>query len=294
MVADRSSMLLTKRLLSDSYPVLLEGIQCTSCLNSLNKKKKVVVRLHNIESEYYHVLYQGEKNPIKKIYFLLESILLKKYEQEIFTQQTCLTVSDKDAEWIQNRFPASKVKHLPVFISDNELTTPLDLGSFCLYHANLSVNENEAAAIWLLKEVFHHTSIPLVIAGKNPSNKLIKLAHEKTNTCIVANPDKHEMEDLIRKAQINILPSLNQTGVKIKIIESLQIGRHCITNGNGSGDRKLDEMLIVTTSSNEMLEKIESLYNTPFRKEDKTFRDEKMRRIFDSERQTKELISLLY
>ena len=41
----------------DNFPILLEGIHCTYYLyhNQL-KDRKVVVRLHNVEFEYYHHL----------------------------------------------------------------------------------------------------------------------------------------------------------------------------------------------------------------------------------------------
>jgi hypothetical protein len=49
-------------------------------------------------------------------------------------------------------------------------------------------NENEQAAIWLMKKVFNDLKIPLVIAGKNPSPKLQRIANKCGNACLVADP----------------------------------------------------------------------------------------------------------
>lgn len=112
------------------------------------------------------------------------------------------------------------------------------MGTFCLYHGNLGVAENEKAAIWLLNEVFFKIKVPLVIAGKNPSRRLDKLAHLCQHTCLVANPSDTELNDLVRLAHINILPSFSDTGIKVKLLHALFEGRHCVVNDamvNGTG-----------------------------------------------------------
>ncbi len=38
------------------------------------------------------------------------------------------------------------------------------------------------------------------------------------------------MTELIREAQINILPSFNTTGIKIKLLNAIFNGRHCLVN----------------------------------------------------------------
>ena len=55
-------------------------------------------------------------------------------------------------------------------------------------------------------------------------------AYQNSNTRLVANPTEQELNELIKEAQINILPSFNVTGIKIKLMNALYNGRHCITN----------------------------------------------------------------
>ncbi|HCT22512.1 MAG TPA: mannosyltransferase, partial [Chitinophagaceae bacterium] len=83
-------------------------------------------------------------------------------------------------------------------------------------------------AAWLLKEVFGKLTIPFVVAGKNPSEKLQELAHAQQHTCIVSNPTELEMQDMIRKAHIHVLPSTHTTGIQIKLLNALYNGRHCV------------------------------------------------------------------
>ena len=67
IVSSRINPALIKNLLKDNYPVLLEGIHCTYYLyhGELNQRK-VLVRLHNVEFEYYKQLARSTDNFYKK------------------------------------------------------------------------------------------------------------------------------------------------------------------------------------------------------------------------------------
>ncbi|MEJ7913284.1 MAG: mannosyltransferase, partial [Chitinophagaceae bacterium] len=97
IVASRSSRQLIENLNLDSYPVLLEGIHCTYPLycDSLSKRK-IFLRLHNVEYQYYHHLFRHESSLLKKAYYYNESRLLKCYEQKIVNRANILAVSQKD------------------------------------------------------------------------------------------------------------------------------------------------------------------------------------------------------
>lgn len=203
-------------------------------------------------------------------------------------------VSEADVEYYKNEFNAKGIEFLPVFLPGDQVKSLAGQGSFCLYHGNLSVNENERAAEWLLKEVFSKTSIPFVMAGKNPSTYLQHLAHVHPHTCIVANPSEHEMQDLIKKAQINILPSFNQTGVKLKLLNALFNGRHCIVNTatvEGSG---LEGLCHIATDAHAFISNIEELFQVPYTNEDINQRAQHLQSVYNNEQNGRKLISWIY
>ena len=150
IVNSRVNEALITNLQKDSYPVILEGIHCTYYLNTgqLNNRK-VIVRLHNAEFEYYRQLAIHEKNLFKKLYYLHESKLLKKYEKSIAAKATILAVSQQDADLYKKLFNAPDIHYLPVFLPHTLAVGKAGKGSFCLYHGNLAINENEEAATWL-------------------------------------------------------------------------------------------------------------------------------------------------
>lgn len=125
---------------------------------------------------------------------------------------------------------AREVWLLPAFHPFTGVNILPGCGSYILYHGNLSVNENEAAILNLLKLNIAGAALPLVIAGKNPSAKFKKIIAAYRHVTLMANPGQAQMQQLIKEAHIHILPSANATGIKLKLLNALFNGRHCIVN----------------------------------------------------------------
>ena len=291
IVKSRKSEELIRNLKKDNYPVLLEGIHCTYYLhtNELNNRK-VIVRLHNVEFEYYRQLGKNETNFLKKLYFFNESRLLFRYEKSIAGKASFIAVSEQDVNLYQRLFSAKHISYLPVFIPHTLATGKEGKGCFCLYHGNLSINENEIAVVWLLQNVFANSSIPFVIAGKAPSKKLLDMAQQHKQTCIVADPSEKEMQDLIAKAQVHVLPSFNNTGVKLKLINALFNGRHCVVNTAGVQGSRLETLCHIADGATSLKKTIEDIYQQPFTEEEKERRQGLLSTIFNNEKNAKQLI----
>jgi glycosyltransferase involved in cell wall biosynthesis len=296
IVSSRINKELLQNLQKDDYPVLMEGVHCTYYLyNGALKNRKVFVRLHNVEYNYYRKLASHESNVFKKLYFYTESILLKRYEKKIATKATFWPVSIGDTELYKKEFGANKIDFLPVFVPWSEvLTHDKTKGHFCLYHGNLAVNENEKAAEWLLKEVFNDIDIPLVIAGKNPSPHLEKLAHVNKNTCLVSNLADKEMQDLIKKAQVNILPSLNNTGVKLKLLNALYNGRYCLVNDAASKGVAIDNLCHIANDAASFKKMAIELYSKPYENETSEERQEVLNASYNNDKNAQQLIAWIY
>ncbi|MBP6432497.1 MAG: glycosyltransferase [Ferruginibacter sp.] len=294
IVNSRKSHLLLQNLNKDNHPILLEGIHCTYYLfkNQL-QNRKVFVRLHNVEFEYYKHLAKNENNIFKRLYFLLESKLLKKYEASLANKATFLAVNENDCNLYQQQFNAKQISFLPVFIEHEAVQSKTEKGSYCLYHGNLSINENVKAVEWLLHNVFATLKIPFVVAGKNPSKKLVKKIHSYTNACVVENPSQKDMQDLIAKAQINILPSFNATGVKLKLINALFVGKHCISNTAGVVGSGLEKLCHVENTAQEFKNRINQLFAVDISEQELNRRQHTLLKLYNNEDNVKTIIELI-
>lgn len=295
IVSSRANPSLLSNLLKDDYPVLLEGIHCTYFLYSGElKNRKVFVRLHNVEFEYYEELSKSASNIFKKNYFRLESFLLKKYENNIANKCSFIAVSEKDKETYQQKFEVRNIEYLPVFLPFSDVKSEEGSGNFCLYHGNLSVPENEKAALWLMKNVFNSLDIPFVVAGKNPSRHLETIAHKNENFCIVANLSEKEMDDLIRKAQVNILPSFNKTGIKIKLLNALFNGRYVVTNPSAVEKSNLESICEIADSASEFKKIITELFQKSFTQSEIDKRKKIVEGIYDNHANAVKLIQWIW
>jgi glycosyltransferase involved in cell wall biosynthesis len=295
IVSSRTSKELLNNLEQDNYPVLMEGIHCTYLLyNGALTNRKVFVRLHNVEFNYYHHLASHEKSFLKRLYFKTESFLLKRYEKKIATRATFWPMSTADTDFYKRVLGAQKINFLPVFLPWHQVNNQFEKGCFCLYHGNLSVNENEKAAEWLLTEVFNDIPVPFVIAGKNPPGRLEELVHANNNCCLVSNLSQKEMQDLIKKAQVNILPSFNNTGVKLKLLNALYNGKHCVVNHAGIKGAAIDGLCTIADTAGDFKQSVMQLYHQPYNEENALHRQEILDASYNNEKNALLLISWIY
>ncbi|RYZ30047.1 MAG: glycosyltransferase [Chitinophagaceae bacterium] len=264
IVQSRINENLIKRLNQDNEPILLEGLHCSGIIPFLNDPKRVVLRMHNEEGSYYHYLAQSEPSFLKKKYLIQESKFLKRYQHKLDKQIKLACLSQFDMEAFNTDDQFQNLHFLPCFIPWQQLTNKEGSGDYCLYHGNMSVSENEEAALWLLKNVFSRVEVPLIIAGKRVSNRLVKIALQHKNVSIINNPTVVQLDELIQNAQINVLPSMNNTGVKLKLLNALLNGRYCITNINGVKGAGINAGLFVEDDPAEWITLIEKTFHQTF------------------------------
>lgn len=295
IVKSRANPLLLENLLKDDHPVLMEGIHCTAFLKPLLERgRKVLLRLHNVECLYYSRLFQSEKNLFKKFYFLNESLFLKQYEKKLPDELPVIAVSPGDAVFYQQEFDKKLVSYLPVFIPYEKINALEGMGDYCLYHGNLSVPENEKAATWLIEKVFSLTKMPFIIAGKDPTIRLIRKIGRNKNVTLVGNPSDNELNDLISKAQIHVLPSFNNTGIKLKLINALYNGRHCVVNEDAVENSGMEAACHIGTTHTAFASIITQLQFHPFGEEEINLRKKILGQIFNNKTNARQLIQLIW
>ena len=296
IVSSRINEELHLRLLKDDYPILMEGVHCTYITTDVRfTKRKKFVRIHNVEHQYYHQLFRFSHSIKKKIYYWLEAKKLKRYEKQLAKNATAYwAVSYKDSDYYKQILGCKTIDYLSLYIPDWKVQMQEGLGTYCLYHGNLEIEENEYAVKWLLKNVFNHLEIPFVAAGKNPSKKIAALMKKNSSTCLVANPDETQMEDIIAKAHIHVLPSFNNTGIKIKLLNALFNGRHCVVNNEMVVGTPLAELCHVVNSAEDFRERISMLYHQKFTVEEKEFRRKILCENFSNEANAKQMVKCIW
>ena len=295
IVCSRSNPELLDRLLQDDYPILLEGVHCSYLMQDQRfAARKILLRLHNVESVYYKQLSKCATSWFKKIYYLRESAVLKKYEHRIASNWPLLTVTQSDADRAAIAYQSKNISVIPVFLPYQEIESPQGTGCYCLYHGNLSVEENEKAVFWLLENVFLDLELPFVVAGKNPGPKLKKAISKLKNCCLIANPTNLELQDMISKAQLHVVPSFNRTGIKLKLLNALFNGRHCVVNAEAVDGTGLQDICYIADDAREFKKSVKFLYNRPFTFLDLQNRREKLQNMYNNQQAASLLIAQIW
>ena len=272
IVASRCSEALLKRLRQDSHPILLEGLHCCLLLEQMaGEGRQLIVRAHNVEHDYYHSLAAVEKHLWKRLFFHIEARKLRRYETQLTKATRVLAISDTDAAHFR-AIGCGDVQLLPPSHGHTSVTSLTGRGDYVLYHGNLSVPENINAVRHLLEQVVDRCSYPFIVAGRNPDEQLQHAIASHPNVRLVANPDNETMHRLLREAQVNLLLTWQATGVKLKLMNALYEGRHCLVNSPMVEGTSLATACVVADTPYEVCGALARLMEVNFSEEERQHR----------------------
>jgi len=265
IVNSRAEKRLLNNLLLNPYPILFEGIHlCHYLDHPLLKERMKMVRMANVEHHYYYHLFKAERNLKNRLYYLIEALRLKLYQPILKNAQVIYGISTTETAYFARQFKNQTVEYLPCFHPNTVVNTKEGRGDYILYHANLSVAENEQAARWLIKHIFARLDFPAVIAGKSPSPRLQKLVDRYPHISLKANVKEQEMDALILNAQLHTLVTFQSTGLKLKLLNTLYQGRFCVANPQMTEGSGLDSLCVTAASPDEFLANCRQLLSQPF------------------------------
>lgn len=310
VAASRDNDSLTHRLMQDDAPILIEGLHGCELLRRIRQAettkpgshRTILVRAHNVEADYYHLLARSERNPIRKSYLSMEACKLRHYEPILQLADAVLAITDADAD-IFRKMGCPKVLTIPPFIPLEQkestvlasLPTPNTIphAPYILYHADLSIPDNEWAVRWLQGKVMHYVDYPFVVAGRNPHGPLRNYLSRYPNTTLIVSPSQEEMEALIAGAQCTVLLTQQPTGLKLKLVNSLVLGQHCIVNSAMVAGTNLADCCHVADSAEEIRQKMEELMHTPFDEEQRQRRQSQLARHLNPVDAIQQLVQLI-
>lgn len=263
IVSTRNDHQLLKNLLKDDAPILFEGLHTCYFLNHPDlKHRKKMVRMHNIEHDYYRKLEEVESNFFKKYFFSKEAERLQQYESILHYANIIWAISPNDFNTLKSRY--KHVQLLPAFHANEQISSKTGIGKFAFYHGNLSVGENDEAARFLVNKVFNDLDVPFIIAGNNPSEALKNAVANYTHISLQQNISTEQINTLTAEAQINVLPTFQGTGIKLKLLNVLFQGRWVIANQTMVENTGLESLCRIANTPTEMKTAIKKMIDVPF------------------------------
>lgn len=293
VVASRRSEALVKDLLKDDYPILCEGLHTTAILSDPRlKERKIYVRAHNVEHDYYRLLADSEPTFWKRWFYRMESRKLRCYEPMLKKAAGIFAITQADTDYFNEHYGHAVL--VPGFSALSRVCSETGRGDYVLYHGNLSVAENKKAAEWLVENVFAKLDIPCVVAGLNPPDSLKKLLGRYPQMSLKANPGDAEMMDLIRNAQVNVMVTDQPTGLKLKLLNALYNGRFCMVNNNMVRGTALGRLCLVAEEPDQFVAEIKRLMDEDFTEDDIEERDDALKELYQNEKNAQTIIDSIY
>ncbi len=293
IVKTRKSSELLNNLTGDDAPILFEGLHTCYYLDHDDLKHRTkAVRMHNVEWDYYRHLSKNESSMIRRFYFFTESIKLKNFEKILSSANHLLPISRNDYEYLNKKF--DNVMYMPAFHPNEEVLSLGGKGEYILYHGNLAVVENNQAALFLVSKIFNDLNLKLIIAGSEPSTMLVNAVKNSTNVEFRIDGGEVEMMRLIRNAHINLLPTFQNTGTKLKLLNALFNGRFVVVNTPMIENTGLENLCIIRDTTVEIKQALQQFMSVPFELGEAEKRRHVMAELYSNKKNASKLMSLLF
>jgi glycosyltransferase involved in cell wall biosynthesis len=245
--------------------IIFESIFLHPYLETARKKSDagMILRAHNVEYEIWERLTKNTNNPARKAYMTYLTGKLRSYElKNIGKYDLLCTLTQRDFEkYRENGFSGRSVvipagiegkKYVAAGIMNEEILKISFIGS-------LDWMPNAEGIQWFIEKCwnsrdFNSDGMELHIAGRNTPKWIYK--YECKNIKILG--EVADSREFINSCPVMIVPLLAGSGMRLKILEALALGRVVITTDIGmEGIEAIDgsEILIANTPA-EFMEKI--------------------------------------
>lgn len=273
IVVTRDNAQLLDDLCRDDAPILFEGLHtCYFLSHPRLAGRRKIVRMHNIEHDYYRQLAKQTGWNWRAVYYLIESWRLRRFEKVLRHADLICAITKADQQSLLRRYPDQEIIHLPVFFDAAMPAKAVDTDPFVLYHGNLSVEENQRVAQYIVRDIAPLCpKVLFVIAGRNPNFPKEQLPH---NVQIIPNPSDEYLDQLLQTARIHLMLTFQSTGIKLKLLNALVRGNgHIIANRPMLYGHSLGRFCIRADETAQIAQQLNTLINMPLSLENKEAKD---------------------
>lgn len=224
---------------------------------------KIVLRAHNIEHIIWKKISDSCRNPLKKLYLRHLTNTLKYYEMSVMNKYDGIaTISSIDSDFFRNSGCKIPVTTIAFGIDLSNLADVSGESEFPGFFHIGSMNwiPNQDGIKWFLDKVWgkihsHHPELKLYLAGRNMPGWLLNSRYP--NVEIVGEVDN--AHEFINSKSIMIVPLFSGSGIRIKIIEGMALGKTIISTKIGADGIMYteDENILIANSTDEFLSAIE-------------------------------------
>ena len=255
---------------ADRYDVVhVESIFLTPYLPLIRRYSdaKVILRAHNVEHLIWRRVAESTRHGLRRWYLKHLSLTLRAYELEhigAYDGVVCITCND--ADYFRANGCRRPIVDIPFGVEIEELPN-VEAEPASLFHIGaMDWMPNRESIQWMLDEVWPvvHREVPqarLYLAGRKMPERWMRADIEGVNV-VGEVPDAMHF---IASKQINVVPLLSGSGIRVKIIEAMSVGKAVVTTTVGAQgiDYTDGENLLIANTPQEFAQQIKRLVDDP-------------------------------
>ena len=233
-----------------------------------HSKAMIVLRAHNVEHKIWERIAKETRSPLKRWYINHLAKTLKEYElNALETVDGIAAITRKDAAFFR-KYTSKPVIDIPFGVYPEEFTPKYEIeGKPKFYHiGSMNWMPNEEGIRWFINEVLPKTmeKVPDFVyhlAGRNMPEWLTAMNDPHVDV-VGEVPDA---KAFVADHDVAIVPLLSGSGIRIKIIESMAMGKTVITTRVGAEGILYDEEvnIIIAENKAKMVEAIRAINENP-------------------------------
>jgi glycosyltransferase involved in cell wall biosynthesis len=231
---------LSELLRQESFDVIqLEGPYVGHYADLIRKTSKstLSLRTHNVEHLIWKKKALHETSFLKRWYLKNMASRLERFEMKVVHQTDCLvSISPTDETYFKNRGYTRPILTIPTGLSiDAYPLTSIPDEPTLFFIGALDWLPNQEGLEWFIDKVFEQITdkvpgLSFHVAGRNaPKQFESKLRHPK----IVYHGEVEDACRFMQKYRVMVVPLLTGSGIRIKILEGMALGRPVVTTQTG-------------------------------------------------------------
>lgn len=220
--------------------IQLEGLYLSPYIPVIREHTSapVALRAHNIESEIWERT-AALSSGLKKWYLRNLAGRILNFEKKWLNSYDLLVpITSRDGEWFNTAGNQKPVHISPAGIDSSLYRLTHDEPEFpSLFHiGSLDWSPNQEGLIWFLSRIWptvhlKHPGLNLYIAGRNAPAWLVSKFQEQNVVYLGEVEDAHSF---IRSKSVMIVPLFSGSGMRIKIIEGMALGKAIVSTPIGA------------------------------------------------------------
>jgi len=219
--------------------IQIEGPYMGHYLEVVRQKSKAAVsfRAHNLEHIIWKRKATNEKWPFRKWYFLNMSKRLKRFEAQVVEQTNCLIpISPLDEKAFREMGFEKPILTIPTGLNLKEYRqTELPPEPSVFFIGALDWLPNQEGLLWFLDQVSDQLreeipGLQIHVAGRNAPKSFENLISKKE---IIYHGEVENAKEFMSSYRVMIAPLFTGSGIRIKILEAMALGRPVVTTPIG-------------------------------------------------------------